>query len=33
MQPEEIANLLTKTITSREELNAAEQANIIKATI
>lgn len=33
MHPEEIANLLTTTITSREELNAAEQANIIKATI
>jgi Fic-DOC domain mobile mystery protein B len=33
MQPKEIANLLTKTIASREELNAAEQANIIKAAI
>jgi len=33
MKSEEIANLLASTITSREELNAAEQANIIKATI
>ena len=33
MNPEEIVNLLASTITSREELNAAEQANIIKATI